>query len=162
MNDTEIVKHYWAQFLASLPPGAERPVEYYEAFSFGSSKESTRSITPLVLEGIKTATGSLLWSYEAEGRRPPMVGDYSIVTGGEEPVGVLLDTEVRILPYDQVDAAFAWDGGEEDRTLDSWRQMYWDYIVQECARLGREPTLQVPLVCERFHLVYKEALKAEE
>lgn len=160
MITNEKAERYWAQFLASLPPDVERPVTYYEAFSFGSSPESTSSITPLVLDGIKTATGSLLWVYEAEGRRPPQVGDYSIVTDGEEPVGVILDTEIRVLPYDEVDAAFAWDGGEEDRTLQSWRQFYWDYILAECARIGREPTPQAPLVCERFRLVYREPLKS--
>ncbi len=161
MIGTEKADRYWEQFLASLPAGAERPAAYYEAFSFGSSSESTRTITPLVLDGIKTATGSLLWVYEAEGRRPPMVGDYSIVTDGEEPVAVILDAEVRILPYDEVDAAFAWDGGEEDRSLESWREMYWEYILLECGRISREPTLKTPLVCERFRVVYKEPLKQE-
>ena len=154
-------QRYWDQFLAWLPPGAQHPAGYYEAFSFGTTRASTSLITPLVLSGVKTATGSLLWAYEAEGRRPPAAGDYNIVTDGEEPVCVILDTEIRVLPYNEVDAAFAWDGGEEDRTLESWRRIYWDYILLECARLGREPTLKIPLVCERFHVIYREPLLTE-
>ncbi len=153
---------YWAQFLSSLPDGSERPRQYYEAFYFGSTKESARLITPLVLNGIKTATGSLQWVYEAEGRTPPKAGDYSIVTDGDhEPVCIIRDTEVRILPFDEVDEAFAWDGGEEDRTLESWRQIYSDYIRLECARIGRELTPKTPLVCERFKVEYKEPLEPE-
>ena len=117
-------------------------------------------ITPLVFTGVKTATGSLQWVYEADGRMPPKAGDYSIVTDGNgEPVCIILDTEVRIIPFDEVDESFAWDGGEEDRTLESWRQIYREYISLECARIGREPTPQTPLVCERFRVVYKEPLE---
>ena len=152
---------YWAQFLESLPAHA-RPAHYYEAFSFGTTKESARSIAALVLNGIKTATGSLQWVYEAEGRPPPRQGDHSIVTDGEgHPLCVIADMEVTIIPYDEVGNSFAWDGGEEDRSLESWRQIYWDYIVSECARIRREPTRKTPLICERFRVVYQEPLKPD-
>jgi uncharacterized protein YhfF len=153
------IDRYWAQFLESLPASA-RPAQYYDVFSFGTTKENAKSIAALVLDGVKTATGSLQWVYEAEGRQPPKQDDYSIVTDGEgHPLCVILDTEVRIVPYDEVDGAFAWDGGEEDRSLESWRQIYWDYIVLECARIQREPALKTPLVCERFRVVYRDPPK---
>src|SRR5512142_1951505 len=131
-----VLDQYWAQFLESLPESSDRPNGYYDAFYFGSTRESALTIAALVLNGIKTATGSLQWVYEAEGRQPPAAGQYSIVTDGEhQPICIIQDTEVRIAPFDEVDAAFAWDGGEEDRTLESWRQIYWEYIVSECARI---------------------------
>jgi uncharacterized protein YhfF len=153
------IDRYWAQFLKSLPPEA-RPAQCYDVFSFGSTKESAKSIAALVLSGIKTATGSLQWVYEAQGRRHPRPGDYSIVTDGEGyPLCVIVDTEVATVPYDEVDSAFAWDGGEEDRSLETWLRIYWDYIISECARIQREPTLKTPLVCERFRVVYRDPLK---
>ncbi len=159
---SEKTHRYWSQFLGSLSPASERPPHYYESFCFGTTPQSAREIAALVLDGIKTATGSLLWVYEAEGKRPPAEGDYSIVTDAEgEPLCIIQDTEIRIIPYDEVDAAFAWDGGEMDRSLESWRQIYWDYILAECARINRQPTLKTPLVCERFRVVYKEALKPD-
>ena len=153
---------YWAQFLDALPHDTERPRQYYEAFYFGTTKESARLLTPLVLNGVKTATGSLQWVYEAEGRLPPQVGDHSIVMNGDdEPVCIIRDTEIRIIAFNEVDEAFAWDGGEDDRTLESWRWIYRDYIRLECARIGREPTPQTPLACERFQIVHKEPLKLQ-
>jgi uncharacterized protein YhfF len=147
---------YWIQFLDSLPE-SELPSAYSDVFHFGSSRESARQITPLVLQRIKTATGSLLWAYEAEGRPVPKAGDYSIVTNGkDDPVCIIQTWQVNIIPYDEVDEQFAHDGGEEDRSLESWRRIYWDYLVVECARIGREPSPQTPLVCERFRLVYGE------
>jgi uncharacterized protein YhfF len=156
------IDRYWTQFLASLPNPSERPQQYYDAFYFGTSKESAKLIAALVVDGVKTATGSLQWVYEAEGKPIPNPGDYSIVTNGEgEPICIIQASEVNIIPFDEVDAALAWAGGEEDRTLESWRRIYWDYIVSECNRIHREATSKTPLVCERFRVVYKEPLKPE-
>jgi uncharacterized protein YhfF len=155
------VNRYWEQYLRWRPDGAGLAAHYYEAFSFGSSPESARLLADLVLRGIKTATGSLLWVYEVEGKPIPKRGDLSIVTDGSGvPVCIIEDTEVRVVPYEEVDAAFAWDGGEDDRSLESWRQIYWEFIAMECARIGRPPSHETPLVCERFRVVYSEPLKS--
>jgi uncharacterized protein YhfF len=153
------IDRYWQQFLASLPDGAQKPEAYYEAAYFGVAPEDAASINPLVLAGTKTASGSILWSYEAEGRRPPRPGNHSVVTDGfEAPVCIIRTKEVRVLPFEEVDAAFAFDGGEWDRTLESWRKAYWGWVVSVCAGLGREPTPRTPLVCERFEVVYRRPL----
>jgi uncharacterized protein YhfF len=111
---------------------------------------------PLVLAGTKTATGSLLWSYEADGKRLPEVGDHFVVTAGaDDPVCIIETTEVRILPYEQVGPDYARDGGEADRSLVSWRDVYWRYIASECRRIGRAPSREAPLVMERFRVVYR-------
>jgi uncharacterized protein YhfF len=160
---------YWAQFLRSLPPGSPRPGSCYEAFrpgygaTPGEASETATEIAGLMRAGTKTSTGSLEWVYEAEGRRPPRAGDLSIVLDGHDrPVCIIETTEVTVLPYDEMgDERFAYEGGEGDRTLAGWRQMYWRYIVSECARLHREPTPKAPLVCERFRAVYRAPLEVE-
>jgi len=37
--------------------------------------------------------------------------------------------------------------------------MYWEYIVSECKRIGREPDVKAPLAMERFRVVYSEPLR---
>jgi uncharacterized protein YhfF len=156
----EKLDRYWAQFLATFPDGCERPAHYCDSFYFGMTPTSARSIAVLVLNGIKTATGSLQWIHEAEHKPFPQAGDYNIVTDAEgQPICTIQDTEIRIIPYEEVDAAFASDGGEMDRSLGSWREIYWEYICSECARINRQPTLKTPLVCERFRVVYSEPLR---
>lgn len=109
-----------------------------------------------MLAGTKTATGSALWSYEANGKRLPEVGDHWVVTAGaDDPVCIIETTEVRILPFDEVGADYARDGGEGDRSLASWRDIYWRYLVSEGSRIGREPSPKAPLVMERFRVVYR-------
>jgi uncharacterized protein YhfF len=158
-----LLDQYWAQFRWSLPASAERPLAYYDAFSFGMTPEEATTIVALVLAGTKTATGSLLWVYEAVGKRPPQPGDFNIVYDGERrPVCIIQTSTVQLLPFDDVDATFADANGEGDRTLAGWRAIYWPYIVAECARIGREPNLKTPLVCERFQVVYAEPLQGSE
>ncbi len=81
-----------------------------------------------------------------------------ITDGGENPICIFQDTDVQVIPYDQVTIDYAIEGGEGDLTMDSWREIYWDYILAECTRIHREPSEQVPLVMERFRLVYGEPL----
>lgn len=57
--------------------------------------------------------------------------------------------------FKDIDAQFAYDYGEGERTLVWWKQHLWDYYRQECADLGRSATEEMPLVCERFQVVYK-------
>ena len=154
------VERYWNQYLSSIPRGQEQPGRYVESFSFGFTAADALAIAQLVVNGTKTATGSVLWSYEADKKPLPSVGDTWIVTAGIDiPVCIIKTTEVRIIPFDEVTADYAWEGGEEDRGLASWREIYWEYIERECQRIGLGPNSKAPLVMERFRVVYAEPLR---
>ncbi len=151
---------YWKQYLASLSSQADGPPPYVESFSFGFTPTDAWEIASLVLEGVKTATGSVHWSYEADGKPIPRVGDHWIVNNGSgDPACIIRTTDVSIIPFDEVPESYAREGGEGDRTLATWRPMYWRYIVSECRRIGRQPHPKAPLVMERFTVVYREALQ---
>jgi uncharacterized protein YhfF len=157
---TTNIERYWNQYLASVPRRQDRPRRYVESFSFGFTPADAREIAPLVLNGTKTATGSVLWSYEADKKPLPVVGDHWIViVGSDAPVCIIETTQVRIIPFDEVTADDAWAGGEGDRSLANWRDIYWEYITRECQRIGREPNTKAPLVMERFRVVYSEPLR---
>lgn len=152
-HDAEI-EQFWNDYAQSHPYlQAQR---YYEAFRFGNTEQMANELAALVVSGVKTATSGLLWALEQEQQPVVQVGDYSIVTGWEQrPVCIIQTTEVNIVPFKDIDAQFAYDYGEGDRTLAWWKQDVWDYYVQECARIGRQATQEMPLVCERFQVVYK-------
>ena len=153
------VDRYWKQYLNSLPGGIPHQSAYADSFYFGTNRQDAHQISKLVLSGTKTATGSVKWSFEADEKPEPRAGDLSVITnGGDDPVCIIETTEVRIIPFDEVEEDYAVDGGERDRTLDSWRAMYWDHIISECARIGRSPSKKTPLIMERFRVVYSEVL----
>jgi len=145
---------FWDACRAAVP-GA--PDTQPEAWYFCDNEADADELGALVVAGTKTATCSLLWVYEAEGERVPQVGDWSIITNwAGEPLCVIETTEVTIRPYDQIDAQFAYDEGEGDRSLAYWREAHWRFFTRECADLGRAPAQAMPLVCERFRVVYRE------
>jgi len=144
---------FWDSYARTHPDAAARG--YSEAFHFGDTERMANELAALVAAGVKTATSAMLWSY-AEGERLLQEGDRCIVTTWDnEPVCIVETTEMRIVPFKDVDAQFAYEYGEGDRTLEWWREHLWEYYAEECAALGREPTEEMPLVCERFRVVFR-------
>lgn len=153
MNDPATVHSFWEAWVSTLPEDRRPP--NYTAWSFGDSSALADELAALVCGGIKNATCSLLWEHEADGEPIPVAGQFSVILDGRDvPRCIIETTEITIRPYNEVDAAFAYDEGEDDRSLDAWREGHWRYFTRACRRLGREPALDMPLVCERFRLVY--------
>ena len=129
-------------------------VDHYDVWRFGDSDALCDELLALVLAGRKTATAGLLWDFESGTEPMPVLGGYSIVTDSTGAPACLLQTlEVTVRPYAEVPADFAFDEGEGDRTLESWRRGHWAYFSRRCLALGREAGPSMPVVCERFRLV---------
>ena len=72
----------------------------------------------------------------------------------QEPLCIIETTRVEIVPYEEVSENFAAVEGEGDGSLRYWRKVHWQYFSRECQRLGKEPSLLMPIICERFKVVY--------
>lgn len=156
------VDKYWKQFIDSLHADEAKPPRYVESFFFGTQLDTAREITQLVLDGTKTATGDFQWSIEPDGRQQAQVGNHWVVTnGGDTPACIIQTFDVQVFPYDEVPEEYAFWGGEGDRTVKSWRDLYWNFIVGECKRIGRSPDKKAPLVMERFRVVYDDPLRKD-
>ena len=154
MPDTPI-ESFWNAYLQTLSHGMDLSSLTYTAWSFGNTQDLADELGELVRQGVKTATCSLLWEYEADGEKLPQTGDLSIILDGEgKPLCIIRTIEVEIKPFNQVAAQFAYEEGEGDRSLDYWRKAHRYYFSGICSRLGREVAETMPLVCERFQLAY--------
>ena len=128
----------------------------YSAWQFGYGVEQGDRLLACVLDGPKRATAGALWAYEAEGELVPAPGDHSVILDGHGVARcVIRTTQVDIVPFDQVSAEFAYDEGEGNRSLEYWRDVHWTYFVRELSRLGLQATPDMPVVCERFDVVYR-------
>jgi uncharacterized protein YhfF len=149
-----LVEAFWGFFLESFHEGESLP-ETYQAWGFGDSPEMADSLGTLVRDGVKTATASLMWAYEAENEPLPEIGDYSIILDGRgRPMCIIQTTEVYVRPFDEVDEKQAYLEGEGDRSLAYWREAHWSFFSRECTEIGREPSQKMPVLYERFTLVY--------
>lgn len=148
------VEGFWQVYLNTLAPGSRIPMGY-QTWYFGSTQEMAAELGNLVQQGIKTATCSLLWEHELGGEPLPQLGDLSIITDWDgHPLCIIETIEVQIRAFKEVDEQFAFDEGEGDRSLDSWRADHWSYFSRICNSLGRKADESMPLVCERFRFVF--------
>ena len=82
------------------------------------------------------------------------VGLNRYLDGRGVPLCIIETTEVEVRSFAKVDPQFAWDESEDDRTLDSWRREHWKFFSRLLSQIGREPSEDMPLVCERFRVVF--------
>ena len=115
-----------------------------ERFSFGDSPELADELAELVLAGKKRAT---CWA-ASEGPKTQVGQRWVVLDGSGVPVAVIETIELTQRRFDEVDEAFAFDEGEDDRTLASWRRAHRNYF-------GRQGSFapNMPLYRERFRLI---------
>ena len=148
------IEGFWQAFISTLPRSIPVP-NHYRVWYFGNSEEMALELGMLVKEGVKTATCSLLWEHEFGGDPLPNIGEYSIITDWQgHPMCIIQTTDVSITPFDEVDENFAFEEGEGDRSLAYWRETHWRFFGRLCESMGSLASSFMPLVCERFHLVF--------
>ncbi|MBR0837490.1 ASCH domain-containing protein [Bradyrhizobium manausense] len=113
-------------------------------FAFGDSPALADELLELVVKGIKTATCST----EDEPNTSAPGERWVVLDGRGDPRCVIETTEITYRRFNDVDAAFAYDEGEGDRSLAYWRNAHRVYF----GRLGRF-SKDMMLMCERFRLI---------
>lgn len=153
--DLEAARRLWADYLAAVPDAAQDP-ELPSVERFGDHAELTDELLALVLAGTKTATASLAAEFAHEGQLLPRIGSHWIACDSAgRPRAILRSTELRIGPFTSVDARFAFDEGEDDRSLESWRDGHRRYWTRVASTLGFEWTERHDVIFERFDVVWR-------
>ena len=128
-----------------MNPGAV-PEQYrgLRSFAFGDGPTLADELLDLVIKGFKTATCST----EDEPNTSSPGEQWIVLDGSGQPRCAIETIEVTYRRFPEVDAAFAYEEGEGDRSLDYWRQAHRTYF-------GRQGKFRedMMLMCERFRLV---------
>ncbi len=90
------------------------------SFAFGDSPALADELLDLVLKGLKTATCST----EDEPNTPTPGEKWIVRDGRGTPCCVIETLEVTYRRFPEVDAAFAYEEGEGDRSLAYWRSAH--------------------------------------
>lgn len=148
----ERIRPFWAQFEAVA--GVAVRDRFYEDSHFDDNEASANELAALVVAGRKRATAGLGWALDGGGKRGPQPGDLSVVTDWHgDPLCVIETRSVETVPFQEVGEEFAATEGEGDGSLRHWREVHWAYFERECQRIGRQPSHDMPVVCERFEVV---------
>ncbi|MDF2666679.1 MAG: uncharacterized protein K0R81_2529 [Microbacterium sp.] len=153
--DTAAADRMWRDYAAAHAEAVAACPEY-TVEHFGDSERLADELLACVLEGAKRATSSLVAEYIAEGQLLPRIGSHWIACDGRgAPRAILRTTEMRLGVFESADARFAYDEGEDDRSLESWRIEHRRYWTRICAALGREWSEgDDEIVFERFSVAW--------
>ena len=152
----EAIEEYWQRFLSTLPNDSPYRAKTFVAEGWGDSPAMADELGALIVQGIKTATCSAVWEWEAEGNPIPQVGLITIALDGRgEPLCIVEAVEMTVRKYNEVDADFARDEGEGDLSLNYWREEHRNFFSRVLPKIGKAFSEDMPLVCERFQVIYK-------
>ncbi|MBG82918.1 MAG: ASCH domain-containing protein [Phycisphaerae bacterium] len=133
---------------------------------FGDSPELQDQLLALVLAGTKTATCTDLWSWEKEQDSPIEPSMLTLALDGSGTPRCIIETiKVQQTTYENVTAEFARAEGEhepldlpDEQVLQNWRTYHWAYYSRVLPAIGHEPSLDMPVLCEHFEVIYSEEL----
>ena len=126
------------------------------SFYFCDNQKDADECAQLVLDGVKRATASSLWSYEINNEVLPKEQDIYIVTNWAGMAFCVIQVEkVEVTPFAKISRQFAEIEGEGDKSLEYWRKVHWEYYHRELAGSPYEPTQDMPIVCEYFRVIFK-------
>ena len=125
----------------------------YDSWAFGGEPDKLAS---LVLEGKKRSTASVYDLYAYDNEQLPEVGSYSVILDSEDrAVCVIRDTEVRVVPFKDVDEEHARLEGEGDLSLAYWRDVHKKIFTQWMKEAGMAFKDSTKVVLEKFEVVYR-------
>lgn len=144
-----------AKLSAQLETRGVRVPAGAQAFIFGNTPALARQLADLVLKGKKRATASLPFMWKGEGESLPSAGDvYVLHDWNGNALALLRNTRVDVVPFDEVTVDFVRTECEGDLTLAWWRDAHWQYFTEALCAIGRHPTRQMLVVCQRFDVLY--------
>jgi uncharacterized protein YhfF/GNAT superfamily N-acetyltransferase len=147
-----VVERYWSGFCTATRLAPSTP---YQAWYFGDTPQLAHDLVELVLHGPKRATAGLSEFNDQMPDVKPVTGGYSVLTECDgTPRAIVRTTVLERRAFRDVDAAFAWDEGEGDRTLPDWKDGHRKFFTREMDRLGRRFDESMPVDLERFELLY--------
>lgn len=145
------VEGFWKTFCQETGVGLPCP----PAEQFGDSPELADALLALVLSGQKQATCELKHWFDSRGEPLPKSGDYWItLDGAGRPRAIIQTTQVDLRRVADVDAKFAWDEGEGDRSLAYWKSEHDAYYQRQAERDNFTYSDDMICVCERFKKVW--------
>lgn len=127
----------------------------HDIWKFCGGGAAADELANLVLTGVKTATASTKLTYETAGEDLPDVGTYSVILfDNAEAACIIRDVKVSVVPFNRVSAEHAYKEGEDDRSLNTWREVHRRAFAPDYKNVGLDFDENGDCVLEEFEVVY--------
>lgn len=160
----ESVQRMWHGYLTMIGRKSDfGSDELISAWHFCDNEADADLCADLVLLGVKRATAPSLWELEDSGLAMPAAGDLHVVTNWAGVAQcVIRTTAVEVLPFTEVTDEHAALEGEGDGSLGYWRRTHREYYQRVLRDTGRDISDDMPVVFERFEVVYPVRDESQE
>jgi len=148
----ELIARFIAEAQRAAPAGSIAPLKRR---SFGNSAEMADVLIGLIAAGDKTGTFSVPAEFRDRPEAAPVVGDHFLVTRFDgRPALLYRVTEVETLPFEAIAQRHVECEGPQLRDVAAWRAVHWDYWTGILALVGERPSLEMPVIFQRFHVLH--------
>lgn len=146
-------KALWGDFLDAHLEYASYDIPQTDYFC--DNEKDANTCLKLVMKGVKRATSHSLLGLQHRKEPLPKIGDFTIITDWSgEAKCIIRTTGVTLVPFFNIDEAYAKLEGEGDKSLAHWRKVHWDYYTRELETFDRLPRESMIIVCETFEKVF--------
>ncbi len=143
-------------YLETLPLSLRQKERVIHCDYFCADEENANLCAELVKQGEKRATCGLTRWYDLGEEIEIKTGDLMIVQDwNHNPVCIIEFTSIQKCAFRDVDASFAIEEGEGDKSYQWWRKVHWDFFSRELTEIGEVMSEDEMLSLEHFKLVYK-------
>jgi uncharacterized protein YhfF len=147
------IERFWLDYQKACNP----QVEGFSAAAFGSTRAFADEHALLIREGTKRAHATLERDFEAEGDDLPRPGDHVVVLDGRgSPSAIVRTRHVERRFFNDIDAEFAFENGEGDRTLAWWLIAYRQEFAERAEAQGFQVGERAVLILELFDRVWPQ------
>ncbi len=165
-----------ARGIEALPPGPSRPSIHaldafwravviarpdltlpasYEVRWIGIDAPTTETIFEFIQAGTKVATFRLPWQLEAKGHASAKVGDPIVLIAWDgTPRMAIRLTATEETTFGGITGEHTGLDGPPVQDLAVWKPLHRDFWGKELAKIGRAVTDAMPIIVERFELIY--------
>ncbi len=121
---------------------------------FDNEKDANHSLN-LVINNTKKAMSLSLLGIQHRNEPLPKIGSFIVLTDWEGTAKCIIKTtSVKLKPLFSIDGDYTQLEGEDDKSLDQWKNRYWNYFTRELAPFKRIPKESMIVVCITFEKVY--------
>jgi uncharacterized protein YhfF len=147
------IERFWLDYQRACNP----QVAGFSATAFGSTRTLADEHAALIREGTKRAHATLERDFEAEGDELPRAGEHVVVLDGRgTPQAIVRLSHVERRYFNEIDAEFAFECGEGDRTLAWWLTAYRQEFAERAEAQGFQVGERAVLILEYFELVWPQ------
>ena len=142
----------WQAFCRTTNTDENTP---HDTWKFCGGGVFADELANLVLAGVKTATASTKLAFEMDWEALPCAGAYSVILfDNDEAACVFRDVKVSVVPFNQVSAEHAYKEGEDNRSLEKWREVHLRAFTPDYQAAGLDFDENGECVLEEFEVVF--------